>query len=46
LPKLEKREKESGAVFEASKTASIRFIRYNDLLRDSDMPLGFKGDQI
>ena len=46
LPKLEKWEKESGAVFEASKTAFIHFTRYNDLLRDSDMPLCFKGDQI
>ena len=46
LPKLEKWEKESGAVFEASKTAFIHFTRYNDLLRDSDMPLYFKEDRI
>jgi hypothetical protein len=46
LPKLERWEKESGAVFKALKTAFIHFTRYNDLLRDSDMPLGFKGDQI
>ncbi|KAG9801086.1 hypothetical protein KCU95_g30, partial [Aureobasidium melanogenum] len=46
LPKLERWEKESGAVFEASKTAFIHFTRYNDLLRDSDMPLCFKTDQI
>jgi hypothetical protein len=45
-PKLERWEKESGAVFEASKTAFVHFTRYNDLLRDSDMPLCFKGDQI
>ena len=42
---MERWEKESGAVFEASKTAFIHFTRYNDLLRDSDMPLYFKGDQ-
>lgn len=46
LPKLERWERESGAVFEASKTAFIHFTRYSDLLRDSDMPLCFKGDQI
>jgi len=46
MPKLERWEKESGAVFEASKTAFIHFTRYNDLLRDSDMPLCFKTDQI
>jgi hypothetical protein len=46
LLKLERWEKESSTVFEASKTAFIHFIRYNDLLRDSNMPLGFKGDQI
>jgi ribonuclease HI len=46
LPKLERWESESGAVFEASKTAFIHFTRYSDLLRDSDMPLCFKEDQI
>jgi ribonuclease HI len=46
LPELERWERESGAVFEASKTAFIHFTRYSDLLRDSDMPLCFKEDQI
>jgi hypothetical protein len=46
LPKLEKWERKSGAVFEASKTAFIHFTRYSDLLRDSDMPLCFEGDPI
>jgi hypothetical protein len=42
LPKLERWQRDSGAVFEASKTAFIHFTRYSDLLRDSDMPLCFK----
>jgi len=44
LPKLERWEKESGAVFEVSKTAFVHFTRYNDLLSDSDMPLCFRTD--
>jgi hypothetical protein len=35
LPKLERWERESRAVFEASKTAFIHFTRYGDLPRDS-----------
>ena len=46
LPKLKRWERESRAIFEASKIAFIHFTRYSDLLRDSDMPLRFKGDQI
>jgi ribonuclease HI len=46
LPKLEKWEKESGAVFESSKTAFIHFTRNTTLNRDSDMPLQFKQDAI
>ena len=46
LPKLEKWEKESGAVFESSKTAFIHFTRNTTLNRDSDMPLQFKQDII
>ncbi len=42
IAKTRKRGEESGAVFEASKTAFIHFTRYGDLLRDSDMPLCFK----
>lgn len=39
LPQLEKWERESGAVFESSKTAFIHFTRGHSTLRDSDMPL-------
>lgn len=46
LPKLEKWEKESGAIFESSKTAFIHFTRNTTLNRDSDMPLQFKQDAI
>ena len=46
LPLLAKWEKESGAVFEASKTAFIHFTRNGSLQRDSNMPLCFKGDWI
>lgn len=46
LPQLEKWERESGAVFESSKTAFIHFSRSYSTLRDSDMPLQFKRDTI
>jgi hypothetical protein len=46
LPQLEKWEKESGAVFESSKTAFIHFTRSILEWRDSNMPLRFKHDQI
>jgi hypothetical protein len=42
LPQLEKWEKESGAVFESSKTAFIHFTRSILEWRDSNMPLRFK----
>jgi exonuclease III len=46
LPRLEKWERESGAVFESSKTAFIHFTRGYSKLRDIDMPLQFKRDMI
>ncbi|KAG9665613.1 hypothetical protein KCU87_g10174, partial [Aureobasidium melanogenum] len=46
LPQLEKWERESGAVFESSKTAFIHFTRNTSPARDSDMPLRFKQDTI
>ena len=46
LPQLEKWERESGAVFEPSKTAFIHFTRSHSMLRDSDIPLQFKRDTI
>lgn len=46
LRQLEKWEKESGAVFESSKTAFIHFTRTFSLSRDSDMPLQFKQNMI
>lgn len=46
LPQLEKWERESGAVFESSKTAFTHFTRNTSLERDSDMPLKFKQDII
>jgi ribonuclease HI len=46
LPQLGRWEKESGAVFESSKTAFIHFTRSTLEWRDSDMPLRFKQDII
>lgn len=46
LPKLEQWERESGAVFEASKTSFIHFTRNVRGGRDSDVPLSFKGREI
>ena len=46
LPVLEKWERESGAVFEASKTAFIHFTRVKTALRDDSQPLQFKGNLI
>ena len=46
LPKLEQWERESGAVFEASKTSFIHFTRNLRGGRDSDVPLSFKGQEI
>ena len=46
LPVLETWEKESGAIFESSKTAFIHFTRNKGQERDSDKPLTFKGEEI
>lgn len=46
LPRLERWERESGAVFEASKTAFIHFTRTTGNDRDNEMPLYFKGQAI
>ncbi|TKA56069.1 hypothetical protein B0A49_13695 [Cryomyces minteri] len=43
LPRLQRWERESGAVFEASKTAFIHFTRNRRGDRDSEIPLLFKG---
>lgn len=46
LPTLESWERESGAVFEALKTAFVHFTRNRGLGRDDDTPLRFKEDLI
>lgn len=46
LPRLEQWECESGAIFEASKTAFVHFTRNTRGDRHSDLPLSFKGQAI
>lgn len=46
LPRLEQWERESGAIFEASKTAFIHFTRNVRGDRDSELPLNFKSHAI
>ena len=46
LPRLERWERESSVVFEASKTAFIHFTRNYAVPRDSDRALHFKGNSI
>lgn len=46
LPRLERWERQSGAVFEASKTAFIHFTRTTGKDRDNEMPLHFKAQAI
>jgi len=46
LPKLEKWEESSGAVFGASKTAFVHYTRRRHNGRVSTQPLTFKGEEI
>ena len=46
LPRLERWERESGAIFEASKTAFIHFTRNLKGSRSSELPLHFKDQAI
>lgn len=46
IPMREKWERTSSAVFEADKTSFIHLTRYEEVSRDSDVPLRFKGNSI